>query len=161
MNTCEILDRVKAEYGLTSDYQLAKKLSISHSRLSNYRHRQSTMDDDLVLTCENLLELPPGSLLIEFQAQLTKCKAAADILHKLAARMMSHAAAVFLVISITYNIGAGLFFEFAPGFFAVHQCILCKIQKTLIWEIFLVFFLGIMGIFAKCKNLDDLGIFAK
>lgn len=104
MNTIELIDRVKTAYGLTSDYQLAKKLAVSHSRISNYRNGKRTADDDLVLKCETLLDMPPGSLLVEFQAQRTKCKEAAAILHRLSEKLMSTAAAILLAVSMAYGV---------------------------------------------------------
>ena len=103
MNTIEILDTLKAEYGLTSDYQLAKKLGTSTSRVGNYRSGRSKFDDEMVLQVENLLDLPEGSLLLEIQSQRTKCKTAAEILHKLSKQLMATAAALFLTLSTGYG----------------------------------------------------------
>lgn len=103
MTTNEILDRVKAEYGLTSDYQLAKKLGVSGSRISNYRAGISNIDDSLILSIENLLDVPPGSLLLEMHAERSKCAAAAKILHQISAKMLSTAAAIILGISVVYS----------------------------------------------------------
>ncbi len=97
MNTLELLDRVKREYKLTSDYQLSKILDISRQRVSNYRNSKRSADDDLVFKCEKLLKAPPGSLLIEFQANRTKCPQAAKILHKISAQIARSAAALLLV----------------------------------------------------------------
>ncbi|NAW57790.1 MULTISPECIES: transcriptional regulator [unclassified Vibrio] len=54
--TNALLDRVKAKFELTSDYQLAKKLEIRATRISNYRNGVSNMDWDLAFKICDLLE---------------------------------------------------------------------------------------------------------
>lgn len=104
MTTNEILDRLKAEYNLTSDYQLAKKLDISRARVSNYRNMNTNMDDDLVLKVEDLLEMPEGTLLLEMHAERSKCPEAAKILHKISKQLLAAAASVIVVITMTFGI---------------------------------------------------------
>lgn len=57
MKTCDFLDKLKAAYGLTSDYQLAKKLDISQSSVTNYRKGHTVMDNELAVKVSELLEL--------------------------------------------------------------------------------------------------------
>ena len=52
-----LLDRVKAKYELSSDYKLAQKLSVSRSRLSNWRTGMCSMDWDIAFQVADLLEL--------------------------------------------------------------------------------------------------------
>ena len=65
MTTLEYLDAVKAAYNLTSDYQLAKKLDISTSRMSNYRIGRSVMEDDLAVKVAYLLDKNPLTVLAD------------------------------------------------------------------------------------------------
>lgn len=134
MKTNDLLDRVKREYRLTSDYQLAKKLDISRSRVSQYRTTSQTMNDELVLVIEKLLKLPPGSILLEMHAERTKCKDAAKILHDLSVKMMSTAAAVLLSVSVTYSDLSAPQHAPALTYLAMQQCILCKIKNSLIYS---------------------------
>ncbi|GHX30664.1 transcriptional regulator [Vibrio cholerae] len=53
--TNQLLDRVKFMFNLTSDYQLAKKLGVSTTRISNYRTGLSNMDWDLAFNICDLL----------------------------------------------------------------------------------------------------------
>ena len=53
--TNELLNRVKTKYGLTSEYQLAKKLEIGQGRLHNWRKGLSNMDWDVAFLCADLL----------------------------------------------------------------------------------------------------------
>jgi len=103
MTNLELFAQVKAEYSLTSDYQLARKLGISDSRLYTYKKRGSALGDDVALNIENLLNLPEGSLLFEVKAQQTKCKKAAEIMHELSKKLMATAAALFLTFSTGYG----------------------------------------------------------
>ena len=57
MKTVDFLDAVKASYGLTSDYQLAKKLATSPARISNYRCNANFMDDAMCLKIADLLDM--------------------------------------------------------------------------------------------------------
>ncbi|USD99055.1 helix-turn-helix domain-containing protein [Vibrio sp. SCSIO 43133] len=54
--TNALLDRVKAKYGLTSDYQLAKKIDVSRGGVSNYRAGRSVLDWDVAFKIADLLE---------------------------------------------------------------------------------------------------------
>ena len=55
--TIQLLNRVKTRYGLTSDYQLAKKLGISSARVSNWMKQKSSMDWDMAFQIADLLDL--------------------------------------------------------------------------------------------------------
>lgn len=54
--TNALLDRVKARFNLTSDYQLSKKLGIQQNRLCNWRKGRSSMDWDMAFFIADLLE---------------------------------------------------------------------------------------------------------
>ncbi|ORT52529.1 hypothetical protein ST37_01810 (plasmid) [Vibrio sp. qd031] len=54
--TNALLDRVKAKFELTTDYQLSKKLGITTSRIGNYRKGRSQMDWELAFEICDLLE---------------------------------------------------------------------------------------------------------
>lgn len=65
MKTIEYLDAVKAAYSLTSDYQLAKKLGESPSRISLYRTSNTVMSDDLAVKIAYMLDKNPLSVLAD------------------------------------------------------------------------------------------------
>ncbi|AOW85107.1 transcriptional regulator [Vibrio mimicus] len=55
--TNALLDRVKAKYNLTSDYQLSKKLGIGQGRVTHWRKGTCSMDWDVAfLICDLLGE---------------------------------------------------------------------------------------------------------
>ncbi|MDP5205773.1 helix-turn-helix transcriptional regulator [Alishewanella sp. SMS9] len=59
MKTCDFIDELKAAYGLTSDYQAAKKLGISTTTISSYRAGRSFLSDDIALKIAHLLDVEP------------------------------------------------------------------------------------------------------
>lgn len=70
--TIRLLDAVKRERGLHSDYQLGKLLGVTSSRLGNYRSgRIATMDDDLAVKVAAVLGRPAGAILAALAAERT------------------------------------------------------------------------------------------
>lgn len=65
VKTVEYLDAVKAAYSLTSDYQLAKKISESANRISQYRVGRNIMDDDLAIKIAYFLDVNPLTVLAD------------------------------------------------------------------------------------------------
>lgn len=55
----ELLDMVKARYGIASDYAAAKKLSLTRSFISKIRQGKSYFGLDTSLQIAELLELDP------------------------------------------------------------------------------------------------------
>ena len=53
--TNALLNRVKAKYGLTSEYQLAKKIGIGEGRLRHWRKETCSMDWDVAFVIADLL----------------------------------------------------------------------------------------------------------
>ncbi|PIB17235.1 helix-turn-helix domain-containing protein [Vibrio rotiferianus] len=54
--TNALLDRVKAKFELTSEYQLAKKLEVPHSSLRRWRKGGSSMEWDTAFQIADLLD---------------------------------------------------------------------------------------------------------
>ncbi|MCG3758859.1 transcriptional regulator [Vibrio cincinnatiensis] len=50
-----LLDRVKAKFNLTSEYQLAQKLDVGHGRLRHWRKGSCSMDWDVAFVIADLL----------------------------------------------------------------------------------------------------------
>lgn len=65
MKTAEYLDALIDAYLLGSDYQLAKKLGESRSRISQYRTKDRVMDDDMAIKISYLLDLNPLAVLAD------------------------------------------------------------------------------------------------
>jgi len=73
MKTCaEYLDSVKAKKHFSSDYQLAKFLGESPTRLSNYRTRGSAFDDEMAVKVADVLGIDPMEVIIAANLQRAK-----------------------------------------------------------------------------------------
>lgn len=60
--TIDLLNRVKAAYGLESDYALAKKMGVSRQRIHKYLRLGSVMDDEAAFIIASLLDLCPAQI---------------------------------------------------------------------------------------------------
>ena len=69
MKTTDYLDAVKEAYGLTSDYQLSKKLGVTQSRITSYRSKRTFMDDSMALKIAYLLDAEPLRVLASIHAE--------------------------------------------------------------------------------------------
>jgi predicted transcriptional regulator len=67
--TNDLLNRLKAVYGLQSDYALAKKIGISRQAVSKYRTLTRTLDDCVAVEVAELLELNPFQVLASMQLE--------------------------------------------------------------------------------------------
>ena len=110
------LDRLKAALKLPSDRQLAIKLGITTSRMSNYRNTSHNMDDDLSLRVEKLLKLPAGSILLEMQALRTKCPIASNIFKKLSKQINQGKIALSICFFSVFFTSIKFYTYFLSGF---------------------------------------------
>jgi hypothetical protein len=69
MRTIDYLNTVRSRYGLTSDYQLAHKLGLRPSSMSNYRHETSFFNEEIATFIANLLDLPPARVVAHANAE--------------------------------------------------------------------------------------------
>ena len=96
--TVEYLDELKRRYGISSDYKLAKLIGITYQAVSQYRNKGTTLRDDVALKVAELLELPPGKVLADMQAERAKDARVRDAWRQIAARMADAAAWAGVVI---------------------------------------------------------------
>lgn len=59
LKTIELIERLKAAYGLPSDYAAAKKLGITCQAISKYRNKGTSLDDKVAVEIAELLDLNP------------------------------------------------------------------------------------------------------
>ncbi|WP_330960025.1 helix-turn-helix domain-containing protein [Photobacterium sp. 53610] len=55
--TIELLNAVKSKYSLTTDYQVAKKIGVTSSRVSNWMRGRNAMDWEVAFKVADLLEM--------------------------------------------------------------------------------------------------------
>lgn len=70
MNSNELLDKVKKDYNIASDYALAKRLGISQEGLRKIRDRG--LSDERALQVATLLDLNPGEIMASVRAERAK-----------------------------------------------------------------------------------------
>lgn len=107
------LDAVKKRLDLSSDYQLGKVLSISSSRIGNYRSNPArVMDDDLAVKVAEVLKVPAARIIGELHAE----KAKSPDVRAAFLRIAQMAACMVILASPLHHSEA-----FAQGFIAGHE----------------------------------------
>lgn len=69
MTTPQLLDALKRKLGVPTDYKLAQRLGVSHTRMSNWRRGRNGFDEATVLRVAELLGMKPGFLLASAAAE--------------------------------------------------------------------------------------------
>lgn len=67
--TNRLLDAVRLKLGLTSDNQLATHWNLTRQRISEYRRGDTSFSEERILQVAEILNLDPGPLMIEIQAE--------------------------------------------------------------------------------------------
>lgn len=71
-STVELLDAVKRQQSITSDYELARELGVSRQAVSKYRHGACTFDNLTAFRVAELLKMSPVKVLAIIGAERTK-----------------------------------------------------------------------------------------
>jgi transcriptional regulator with XRE-family HTH domain len=79
MQTIDFLNELKAVYGLTSDYQLAKKLQLTTSAITNYRSGRNFLNDEMALKVADLLDVDPLIVMACVHAERYSRAGSADV----------------------------------------------------------------------------------
>jgi len=87
MQTAEYLDALRARHSIPSEAALERFLGVSKASRKNYRQCRTAFDDETALRVAELLELPPGQVLADMQAQRSKSDALRAIWTDAAARL--------------------------------------------------------------------------
>lgn len=91
-----LLDRIKAEYHIGSDYKLAQFLGIVNGSIRHYRHGRSLPDLKVTERIAFQLKLDPDVLWAQFQAQRATDQHAADTWTRIARRLRESGHAVVM-----------------------------------------------------------------
>jgi transcriptional regulator with XRE-family HTH domain len=67
--TTAILNALKAEKALRSDYKVAKLLRVRQQTISNYRSGRTQMSDEIAYRAARILRRVPGVLLLKLAAE--------------------------------------------------------------------------------------------
>lgn len=64
MQPSDLLDLIKAAYGLTSDYQVMKRFGFSQTGISTWRNNRSFPEDKVLIRFADVLDINLGVLVI-------------------------------------------------------------------------------------------------
>jgi plasmid maintenance system antidote protein VapI len=67
--TTDLMDEVKKAMGATSDYRLAKLLSLEPTTVSNYRNGRSQASDEIALKLAAAINRAPAPILAQIAAE--------------------------------------------------------------------------------------------
>lgn len=90
----ELIDRVKANAGIKSDYKLAQTLNLTQHTIANYRHGRSRPDDLVLSRLAELGNIPAEQvelLAVSLQAERASTDEARALWHRIAARLQGGA----------------------------------------------------------------------
>lgn len=93
-----LLDRIKAEYAIGSDYKLAQFLGVVNGSIRHYRHGRSLPDLRVTERIAFSLKIDPDVLWAHFQAQRAPDQHAADTWTRIARRL--HEAGISAVVTV-------------------------------------------------------------
>ncbi len=99
--TVQFLDAVRVRHGLTSDYQLAKFLGVTHTTISNYRVGRSMMGEEMCLKIAATLSLDdPGEVLVAIAHEREKRPEVKRAWERVAKRLAASTAAVLVALGL-------------------------------------------------------------
>ena len=86
--TTDLMDAVKEQKGIQSDYALAKRLGILPQTISNYRHGRTQMADEIAVAMAGMIDRAPAPILAQLAADRAKSPEVAKIWRE-AARVLA------------------------------------------------------------------------
>jgi transcriptional regulator with XRE-family HTH domain len=110
----DFLDDLRAKFGLTSDYQVAKLLGMQRQQVARYRKGQSTFDDTTAARIAEMLGIDAGYVAACMNAQRAQTDQAR--------RMWERAAKVLAGTALAILAGCTLLLGSDPGAFDITQC---------------------------------------
>lgn len=131
--TNQLLDAIKARYGLPSDYALAAKLNLTRSMVSAYRQGKRNLGDEPALKVAELLDLDSGYVLACMEAERSHSPAAAAAWSKLADLAKTYGAAAALLLLVVAPALSPTPANAAQPAGNGGVCILCKIRRAFAW----------------------------
>lgn len=102
----ELLDQVKANAGIKSDYKLAQTLNLTQHTIANYRHGRSRPDDLVLSKLAELGGIPADQvelLAVTLQAERATTEEARALWQRIASRLQAgavHSAVLALLVAV-------------------------------------------------------------
>lgn len=115
MKTVQYLDAVKEKAGIASDYALAKRLGLTTSAISNYRHGRSSPDNLVAVRVAGILGIDPMVVIADIELERATHPELREVWRRLASKV---AAGVLLPVTL----GAGSALAPAPADASMLRC---------------------------------------
>ena len=122
MNSSEILDAVKRQLSMTSDYALSKHFGVRQMSIIEMRKRG--LSEARAVQCAKILEIDPGLVMAWVHAERATDDGVRKVWEKVSKVLKTAAAAVFLLGIVTLGAPSPT----SNAFSVSVQCILCQIQ---------------------------------
>ena len=103
MDTNELLDRLKKEKEIPSEYALAKFLGVSQTAVQKYRAGGAEMRDQVALKVAEALDMDPGEVLAGLYAKRTKDPEVRKVWERLS--KLAHTS-LLAVLAVTFSVGS-------------------------------------------------------
>lgn len=91
--TIELLDEMRKNIQVFSDYALAKQLGVLPQTISNYRHNRTQMSDEVAVLVANILGRAPAPILALLSSERAKTPEVAKIWREAAKALIRSAKA--------------------------------------------------------------------
>ncbi len=98
--TNRLLDAVKNEHAIKSDYALAKRLNVNQTTVSNYRAGRTQMDEVIACRVADLLNKPRGTVLAALAVERAKTEEVKSALAENLRKLGGMAAAVLVGVGL-------------------------------------------------------------
>ncbi|HLP99251.1 MAG TPA: DUF3693 domain-containing protein [Sideroxyarcus sp.] len=105
-NTIELLNEVKAKYGLKSNYALARKLGQTDTDVARWMKGKNTLGDAAALNVADLLELDPAYVVACVHAEREKSDALKKVWERIATLSIGVVAGFLLVSCVSLIMSA-------------------------------------------------------
>ena len=98
--TNQLLDRIKADKQITSDYRLAKVLCVTKSAITNYRYGKSSPNDEVGIRMADLLNADPGHITACLHAERAQSPEIRQLWERIAMRLQNGFSSVSLLVMV-------------------------------------------------------------
>lgn len=98
--TNQMLDRIKTDKQITSDYRLAQVLGVTKNAITNYRYGKSSPNDEVGLRMAYLLDEDPGHITACLHAERAQSPEIRQLWERIAMRLQTGFASVAILSMI-------------------------------------------------------------
>lgn len=117
--TNELLDRIKTDQKIPSDYRLAQVLEVTKNAITNYRYGKSRPNDEVGLRMAELLKADAGYITACLHAERAQSPEVRQLWEKVAKRLQAGVSSIKMMLLIAiFSIAAGAYPAWAAVYLA-------------------------------------------